>query len=312
MTPLSTLEGMASAEGHSALVEWIDWEFWEDAKVLLKTAVHFDFRMGAPLAEHVDWGAELFDKGVFRLPFTTVYYTSPALPDAAMVARYDKATGPMAQELTILIFDYMPKMDRMREGPSASLRFWGSSWEEAQCQLRHWCHLPDGIDPFWQAPRMPLKDFLKWEEWGPDDVKRHPVTASLPMEGQRTLIKAIPFVMGATAMLASKDVEQQIERPSTRLNEKRARRGEQPLPERRIVTVRLHARAAYEQAMEDHKAGRMSVRMHLRRGHFRTIYQGTEKERVIPVAPCVVNAGEGGEAIAKAYRVHGNKVEAQS
>ena len=94
-------------------------------------------------------------------------------------------------------------------------------------------------------------------------------------------------------MLMTRDVEQRIEAAPAKLNAARERKGKPPIGERRIIFIKAYAREALSgvaaaQAFE----GRRGPRPHMRRGHFRTITRGAEKEHVIPVAPCVVGVSD--------------------
>jgi len=92
------------------------------------------------------------------------------------------------------------------------------------------------------------------------------------------------------ALLSAKDIIKEPHRPNERLQVKRAKKGLPPLP----AFVRLKVPGTLvERERQAAGVDRSSPRPHFRRGHIRLIYKGTEKQRVVAVAPSLVNASRG-------------------
>lgn len=110
----------------------------------------------------------------------------------------------------------------------------------------------------------------------------------------KTRIEELLAFLSALAMAS---VEKDKRAPAPRLQAKRAKRGLQPLPE--YVVLRLS-----QSIVESLNPGadRSSPRPHFRRGHIRVIYKGSDRQRVVPVAPSWVNA-EPGQARIPSYKV---------
>lgn len=281
MTPHGTLEDMARVEKAAGdeLRTKFHVETWNDARNCLQMAVHFDFGAAAPLAEHVEFGADMMDRGLFRLPFGVVFYTSQALPETALLATIENPTQS-GMDLTVLIISpaLLRNSGAMLHIPLMVVKVGGLSWDNARIEWG--CATKN---PAFQRSTGALLDEKHWE------------SASL---------KASRFVVGATAMLMSKDIETRIEPAPAKLNAIRARKGRRPVGERRIVKVKPQHQAAYARAADDQRAGRTSPRMHLRRGHFRTLrHERFGVGRVIPVAPSIVNGNDDAQPLAKTYRV---------
>jgi hypothetical protein len=101
------------------------------------------------------------------------------------------------------------------------------------------------------------------------------------------------------SVLTIKQAKQTAIRPSPRAQAKRQKRGEPPLPE----YVTIHLTPATVEAASDSAGFRNSPRPHFRRGHIRFINRGTDKERIIPVAPSWVNASGVSAPAIRPYRV---------
>lgn len=114
--------------------------------------------------------------------------------------------------------------------------------------------------------------------------------------------------MALVVMLMSKGVSTDYEPAPERLNKARAKRGKPPIRDRYVVRIDAGSTRTINHAdgstsdITGHARG--SPRMHWRRGHFRTIYRGTDAERVVPVAPALIGANETAETVrAKSYEV---------
>lgn len=114
--------------------------------------------------------------------------------------------------------------------------------------------------------------------------------------------------MALVVMLMSKGVTTELQAAPPKLNKAREKRGKPPIRDRYVVTVdagsirTIHHDDGTISDITGHERG--SPRIHWRRGHFRVLYRGTDLERVIPVAPALIGANENAEAVRhKAYEV---------
>ena len=92
--------------------------------------------------------------------------------------------------------------------------------------------------------------------------------------------------MTAIAFLNTKGTKLERIVPKEGINEKRARKGQRPIPEYTVVRIDPEIIKSYTARGGTHA----SPRPHPRRGHVATIYRGTDKERKIVKPPCFVNA----------------------
>lgn len=116
---------------------------------------------------------------------------------------------------------------------------------------------------------------LQDDEWGAEKTK----TASASSLGN---------VAGLVALLMSKDVQATLEPVSAELAARRKRKGKYPLRDTYVVRLRPSAIARNGVVGGTHA----SPIMHWRRGHYRRLDKGTPEERLIPIPPCLVNAGD--------------------
>lgn len=279
MTPHGTLEDMASIEEMlgDRLGEMFAAETWASSKKVLSKAVHFDFGAAWPLPEHVEFGADLLARGIFRLPFPEVFYSSQALKHSSMVATLHVDKDWFELTAASISPALEKQTQRMFRVPSLVIQCEGESWEAAEfgfgsAQIRGLHHLSDGR-PF-------------------SEEDRH--------DGA---MKVLRFLIGATAMMMSRDIEVAIEPAPAKLNAIRTKKGKIAVGERRIIRIKPEHRKAYADAATAEREGR-SPRMHLRRGHFRTLrHERFGTERVVPVAPSIVNGNDDARPLAKTYQV---------
>jgi hypothetical protein len=269
MTPHGILEGMASIEAivGDRLGEHFDEGVWKTARELLSgLAVDFDFRGATPEASHIEFAKDLIDKDLFRLPFDIVLYRAYALPQTAIVAMQ----GGADYRLKFVTFGpvrfehggqgYAPLLTLgLTNGPCASARI---NWKSVTT-----------------VNRRSRKTGRTWEE---EDY--HEAGG-----------KVLQFVLGATVLLMSKDVETVTVPAPDRLNKARSRKGRVPIRESRIIKIKTHARASQERAAREFS----SPRMHWRRGHFRRV----REDLIVPVAPTIVGARDGAIVQPKTYEV---------
>jgi hypothetical protein len=92
------------------------------------------------------------------------------------------------------------------------------------------------------------------------------------------------------AVLAIKDVKRVQHAPSPRLRAKREKKNLPPLPDYVVLYV---SSAAIARAGQEIGVDRSSPRPHFRRGHIRTLYRGSDQQRLVAVAPSWVRAEPG-------------------
>jgi hypothetical protein len=280
--------------------------FWRDAKALpgiyalIKQAVLFDFGDVHPAQEHEDFALDLYGRGLFTLPFpvTAFGFSGVPNPNPAFGTSKQAVAGGMivvSQDKDSSLSAIMCTEQRNRDGKAMG-----------------------GI-PF----AIMLRAKFSNPTSGSVDVineETHPVVSQrvlqLMYEGNAqivhyTMVNRIALnlvaAMGMTVMLMSKGVSTEHTPAPDKLNKARKIRGKVPIGE--TYSVRLGIGDKYSistGAGDENIAGheRGSPRMHWRRGHFRTLFRGTDAERVVPVAPALIGANEQAEPIRKAYAVH--------
>lgn len=285
MTPHAVIEGMVRAVddhgSHEELAQHVDLAAWPDTLRALQRAVHFELGEARPTEPHEEFAFDLFERELFRMPFPVTFWTGKASPGTAfLVSEEDpqswRPTGEHAggsRGLGLLIVGQM--LDRKGSGA----REWYIPLVAGRMS-----YTPAGIDGpvrfAWRALTTGAKSRKTGEDW---DNERF----------MGAVDKAWRLVCGATAMLMTPDVEQRIEAAPEKLNAARAKKGRPPIGERRLIFIKPYAKEALTgQVARTEFEGRKMVSPHMRRGHFRTIFRGSEQERIIPVAPCVVGVSD--------------------
>ena len=229
---------------------------------LAQGAVSFSFDVW-PTIHHVRFGVDLARDDRLRLPFPIVLFSYPRSAKSAHFTLAFHADD----EGAIGVYTFLSTRDHL-DGASAQMFVpaWSMTIRPGE--------LSCGPTFFSRATR---------EKVGmSDDVLIREVHWDLDV------------VYGFVSMLSSRDVEvRDLPPPSRRLNADRVAKGRSPIGESKVVKIRPHARPAY--GLEPHGGAEARyVRMHWRRGHYRTLraerFGGT---RVVPVSPCVVGAADG-------------------
>lgn len=261
MTPHGVIEDMRTATRllGSRLDEAFHPGMWESIEFFLRHCVHFSFGPAKPLAGHQQFAGEMYDRGLFQLPYPQVFYTGDASPKSGFLLMAGKESGLIG---VVLGPAFLP------DGTALSLPLLGFdvTGDKIETARVDWKSLTTGR----HASRKTGKT---WEE---EDY-------------QNAVEKALSFALGATCMLMSKDVETRPEPVPERLNRKRAQQGRALVGPRVTVLIRPEKVAAYRQADQDDREGRKSPRMHWRRGHFRRV----REDLVLPIPPTIVNAAPG-------------------
>lgn len=279
MTPHGVLESMLDAGpahgGLDKITDQVDLRVWPDVMRALGAAVHFELGEARPTEEHEEFAFDLFERDLFRLPFPVTFWTGRASPSTAFLFHEEdpaswRPTGEHAggaRGIGLIIIGQM--LDR------ANNRAWTVPLVSGRISAT-----PLGADGnvrfSWRGLTQDAMSRKTGEKWGEDKFAA-------------AIDKASRLVFGSTAMLMTPDIDLRIASAPDKLNAQRERKGRPPVGERRTIIIRPHARDALSGlAAQLAFDGRKAIRPHMRRGHFRTIYRGTEVERVVPVAPCVV------------------------
>lgn len=284
-TPHAVIEGMLRAVddhgGHEQLAQHVDMRVWPDVLRALGRAVHFELGEARPTEAHEEFAFDLFERDMFKLPFPITFWTGQSSPNTAFLISEDdpvswrpsgKDAGGERGVGLILIGQMLDRKGRD-----------GRQWYVPLVSGRV-SHTPldaDGPIRFsWRSLTDGAKSRKTGEDWTEDRFAA-------------AVDKASRLIFGSTVMLMTPDVEQRVEPAPAKLNVHREKKGKPPIGERRVIIIKPYAREALSgtdaaKAFND----RRGPRPHMRRGHFRTLMRGSEAERVIPVAPCVVGVSD--------------------
>lgn len=259
--------------------------FWRSKKAasyvlhLVKQAVLFDFGAMHPEMAHKDFALDMYERRLFTLPFAVTAFAFEAKPNNPLQASY-AGTRP-AGAMMVLSQDEEQRLTAI------------------MCtEMRDEGGMSMGAIPFAIVMRAKLSDASGGavsvdEESFPliDDAMMATMYGSADARGhdsmRNRLCSNLVACMGMTVMLMSKGVETEHHPAPAKLNKARVRKGKPPIGE--SYSVRINAGDSFSingESIAGHVRG--TPRIHWRRGHFRTIHRGTEVERVVPVAPCVV------------------------
>lgn len=261
MTPHGALEDMLKVEAMLGdhLGEAFAPKVWPVVKELLGSAVAFEYGAAAPATEHTEFGNDMFDRELFRLPYPAVFMTAAVMPKTALLA----CEGQSAGKYCLDIITFGP----MRIGSDLDIGAAPILWVRVRF---------NGDKPWidWKSITVmgSHRSRKTGREWAEDDFTE-------------ACEKVISFTLGGTALLMSKDVQTDVIAAPDRLNRERAKKGRAPISERHVVRIRPEARQAQKAAAESFRS---SPRLHWRRGHFRRV----REDLVVPVAPTIVGAGE--------------------
>lgn len=282
MTPHAIIESMTAAVkepgGAERLRDMVDLSVWPDVLRALSRAVHFEMGEARPTEPHEEFAFDLFERDLFQPPFPVTFWTGQVSPNAGFLLSADdpvswRPTGDHAggeRGLGIIVFGRaMRGTEQIGFIPMVSGRV---------------SHTPLGADgPIrfsWRSISQGARSYKTGVEYDEDRYAG-------------VIDKASRFMFGSTAMLMTPDIEQKIETAPRKLNAAREKKGRPPITERRVITIKAYAREALSgTAAVEAFDGRRGPRPHMRRGHFRTLARGSETERVIPVAPCVVGVSD--------------------
>lgn len=254
---------------------------WPGYAKLLRQAVTFDFGEQSHSHEHVEFALDLYDRGLFALPYPVTAFS--IIRDSAKMA--DRDGKPVKMPGLIVASMHEPQ-----DGGGLSC-FVCCPTQDPHGRI-------NGAIPATIGFKGAVKDVDA--EAATVDIEAYSVVTEdtmLKMFGdgktmRLRLSQALLNAMGMTVMLMSKGVETILEPAPTRLNAARFKKDRPPINDRYLVRIAVeHARRiALEDGTETDISGhtRRSPRPHWRRGHFRTLEAG----RVIPVAPAIIGTND--------------------
>ena len=275
---------------------------WRTAKALpgllalIKQAVLFDFGTVHASPEHKDFAVDLYERKLFGLPFPVTAFAfegtphvNPAIPTqriggGMMILHMDEKRGLHAIMCTEQRDEHGRSIGGIPIGVVMGAKLSNPTGDSVDITEATYPVMSDDIMA------------MMYGSAGPEghDLMRQRVCSNLV------------GCMGMTVMLMSHGVTTERRDAPDKLNKARERKGKPAIRESYVVRLSLGdtyriATEAGEESIAGHVRG--SVRMHWRRGHFRTIRRGTDNELVVPVAPALIGANENAEPIRKAYAV---------
>lgn len=263
---------------------------------LVRQATLFDFKDLHPSNEHKDFALDLYERQLFGLPFPVTAFAFEGVPNPSQYIAGQRAAGAMmvlsqdeGRRITAIMCSEMRDPDGRSLGAipfAIVLRAKMSDARDSSVKM--------------EEETYPLvDDRMMASMYGSADARGHDTM-------RNRLCSNLVACMGMTVMLMSKGIETELCAAPAKLNKAREKRGKPCIGDR--YTVRIKAGSLYaiadetgEQDISGHVRG--SPRLHWRRGHFRTLHRGSERERVVPVAPSLVGANEAAEPIRKSYAI---------
>jgi len=125
------------------------------------------------------------------------------------------------------------------------------------------------------------------------------LNGTLDSQADEFALSLVVELLAFLSLLSIKQAKHTAIQHSPRVQAKRKKRGEAPLPD----YITIHLTSAIVDAASDAAGFRNSPRPHFRRGHIRFINRGTDRERIVPVAPSWVNASGVSAPTIRPYRV---------
>lgn len=247
---------------------------------LLQQAVVFDFGEQAPAHEHIHFALEMYERGLFTLPFPVTAFS--------VMRRSGASLGPDGRQAVLPGLIILSMGDPTGPGMTCTVC--------SPTQDQHG-RINGGI-----PATMGFKVQVRDRDAGAAtvEVEAYPIItheAMRRMFGDQDVMthrvcEAFVNAMGMTVMMMSKGVETVHSPAPDRLNRKRAQKGRPPIGESYTVRImpEFVRRIALDDGSETDITGytRKSPRPHWRRGHFRTLPSGS----VIPVLPAIVGLND--------------------
>jgi hypothetical protein len=287
MTPHEALESIYRIEDRlgSNLSDVFENSGWEFTKLALELQpVHFHFGNIMPENAHVDFANQLFDNHIFRLPFPYIFITNDISPSSALLGYQDIEAMGDADFLNVVTlgpfrvgsqgYDQIIKSDDINQD--------GGYGEPASPLLM----------TFYEN-----KEEIRWLSLTKKGMQYN--SRGDRFENEESLARvsrnSFHLMIGYTALLMSKEVNQQVFPAPERLNKRRLKKKKPPISERRVITIRSNYIGGGD--VGDLISGRKSPIMHWRRGHIRRL-----KDRTIPIPPMIINARDDSVPEPKVYK----------
>lgn len=269
-TVLETMHGMPKSfffDGMSGMLKPL--------VAAMKQSVSFNFGAVEPAAEHYTFACDMFERGMFTLPFEFTSFSFTKDVDGRQIPAM----------LTLAVTNGEMWGFAVAPQPDESGRLVGAIPTICGMKMRIKSHDRDATASI-ELDAYPLvAEDIAATMWGKDRDQRWATVQN--RMGALTLRG-----MAYTVMLMSKGIETSLTPAPAKLNDARAKKGKPPIGDRYVVTIQPeHARRIMQDdGTEADITGhlRKTPRAHWRRGHFRTLNTGA----VIPVAPAIINAGE--------------------
>ncbi len=256
---------------------------------ILSQSVLFQFPDVPSVEEHCAFAVDLYERGLFRLPFpaTAVAIERDLGPPhgrrGAMIVLIEQADNKIGAVSCSEVDDHRRAAMPIGICVQASFSRAGeNAWDV------HGNSLPLVSDEVMRAM------------YGGDGK---PVADTM----HERLMNNVLNAMGLVVMLMSKGVSTELVVAPEKLNRARVKRGKPQIGERYVVSLDLHDTRTIcnSDGSTDDITGhtRGSPRPHWRRGHFRTLNRGGEAERVIPVAPALIAANASSPVTRAVYAI---------
>lgn len=274
---------------------WRDPEALRRIVGLMQQSVLFDFGMMRPAMEHKAFALDLYERGLFGLPYPVTAFAFDGRPHSNPHIKTPNRTGAL-----MLVTERNGKLSAVMCS------------ERIDQDGRPMGGIPIGViaNAEFENPRDDTADVEATYPVMSDEIMAMMYGDCGP-KGHALMVQRLCSnlvgCMGMTVMLMSKGVTTEHHPAPEKPNKARERKGRPQIAERYVVRIaagdlRTITTEAGEETIAGHVRG--SPRLHWRRGHFRTLNRGSGGERVIPVAPAMIGANEtAGEVRRKAYEV---------
>lgn len=277
--------------------------YWRTAKALpgvlalLNQAVLFRFGAMHPSQEHKDFALDLNERALFSLPFPVTAFSFEGAPHPSQHIKGTRAAGAMMvvhQDEKRALSAIMCAEARDPDGGFVGAIPIGIIMRAKLANAK------DGSVDVSEETYPLMSDRIMAMMYGDAGERGYGLM-------RQRLCSNLVGCLGMAVMLMSKGVETELEPAPSRLNAAREKKGKPRINSSYTVRVsvgdmRTIALEGGDESISGHTRG--APRLHWRRGHFRTLWRGSENERVVPVAPSLVGANDSAAPIrAKAYEV---------
>lgn len=289
---LQTMKDMGTS--HSS---WREPKSLPGIYALIKQAVLFDFGDVHPASEHKEFALDLYERGLFKLPFAVTAFGFSGVPNPSPAFGNQQA---VAGGMIVVNQDDDNRLSAIMCTEQRDLNGKSVGGIPFAIMIKAKLSNPKagGVDVDEQTFPIVSDRVLKLM-YGDNAQLVHDTMVE-------RIASNLVAAMGMTVMLMSKGVETEHTPAPDRLNKARKLRGKPSINDMYFVHIKSGdaysvATAGGEEIIAGHTRG--SPRIHWRRGHFRTIFRGAEAERVVPVAPSIIGASDAAEPLRKAYKL---------